>query len=203
MLEAQRERLKKWKSECLNIGITEDGTFRLGIGIPWNFTSNAYNMQTPNVYISKEDLDDPEIISEVLKHKITGCYISVALDDYSFLNKFVNLRDLAIKDGYRLSDLSFMRNLHECRMLYLHDAHLDNLDDVIETKKAHRVGYIYCLCLNDCKIKDISSILENEKLGYSEFIVITPQGSGEKQRWEGFKQDSRRFHIYEYVQKDK
>lgn len=202
MLEAQRERLKKWKSECLNIGITEDGMFRLGIGIPWNFTSNAYNMQTPNVYISKEDLNDPEIMSEIMKHKITGCYISVALDDYSFLNKLANLRDLAIKDGYRLSDLSFMRKLRECRMLYLHDVHLDNLDDVIETKKEHIPGYIYCLCLNDCKIKDISSILENEKLGYSEFVVITPQGSGEKQRWEGFKEGSRRFFFREYAPKN-
>lgn len=202
MLEEQRERLKKWEGEYLSIGITEGGLPRMAVGAPWNFTSNAYNMQTPNVYISKEDLDDPEIMSEILKHKITGCYISVALDDYSFLNKFVNLRDLAIKDGYRLSDLSFMRNLRECKMLYLHDAHLDNLDDVIETKKEHRVGYIHCLCLHDCKIKDISSILENEKLGYSEFIIITPQGSDEKQRWEGFKEGSRRFFFHEYVPKN-
>lgn len=202
MLEEQRERLKNRDGEYLSIGITEGGLPCMAIGVPWNFTSNAYNMQTPSIYISKEDLNDPEIMSEILKHEITGCYISVTLDDYSFLNQFVHLRDLSIKHGHRLTDLSFMRNLHECRMLYLHDVRLENLNDVIETKKEYKTRYVYCLCLNNCMIKDISSILENDRLGYSEFIVFTPQGSGEKQRWEGFRQGSRRFCFCEYVPKD-
>ena len=175
----------------MSIGITEGGLPRSVIGVPWNFTSNAYNMMTPNVYIAKEDLNNEEIMAQISKYKVIGCYISVPLDDYSFLKSFVYLRDLAIKNGHMMSDLSFMRNLHECRMLYLHGVHLSNLDDV------------YCLCLNDCRIDDLSSVLENERLGYSEFIVITPQGSGEKKRWEGFKRDSRHFHVFEYVPKDK
>lgn len=93
MLEEQRERLKNRDGEYLSIGITEGGLPRLAIGVPWNFTFNAYNMQTPNIYISKEVLNDPEIMSEILKHKITGCYISVTLDNYSFLSQFVHFRD--------------------------------------------------------------------------------------------------------------
>ena len=203
MLEEQRKRLKNRDGEYLSIGITEGGLPRSAIGVPWNFTSNAYNMLTPNVYIEKEDLNDEEIMAEIMKHKVVGCYISVPLEDYSFLRSFVYLGDLAIENGYMLSDISFMRELHDCRMLYLHGAHLENLDDVIETKKIIKTRYVYCLCLNNCKIDDISSVLENERLGYSEFIVITPQGSGEKQRWKGFKQGSRRFNIREYVPKDK
>lgn len=203
MIEEQRERLKNNDSEYLSIGITDGGLPRSAIGVPWNFTSNAYSMMTPNVYIAKEDLNDEQIMAEILKYKVIGCYISVPLDDYSFLKSFVYLRDLAIKNGHKMSDVSFMRELHECRMLYLHGVHLSNLDDVIETKKLAKTRYVYCLCINDCQIDDISSVLENERLGYSEFIVITSQGSGEKQRWEGFKRDSRHLHVYEYVPKDK
>ena len=203
MLEEQRERLKNRDSEYLSIGITEGGLPRSAIGVPWNFTLNAYNMMTPNVYMEKEDLNDAEIMAEIMKYKIIGCYISVPLEDYSFLKNFVYLRDLAIKNGYMLSDISFMRELHDCRMLYLHEAHLVNLDDVIETKKLIKSRYVYCLCLNNCKIDDISSVLENERLGYSEFIVISPQGSGEKQRWEWFKQGSRRFFFREYAPSQK
>ena len=72
MLEEQRERLKNRDSEYLSIGITEGGLPRSAIGVPWNFTSNAYNMMTPNVYMEKEDLNDAEIMAEIMKYKIIG-----------------------------------------------------------------------------------------------------------------------------------
>lgn len=201
MTEAEYKKLLNWKSKDISIGISENGGFRCAIGIPWNKTSNAYKMQTPNVWITKDDLSDSDIMNEISKHEVTGCYISTPLDDYSFLEGFPMLQDLSIKNGYTIKDLSFIRKLKECIMFFLHGARLRNLDDIVETKKEARIRYMLCLGLHSCEIDDISSALNNEKQYYSEFLIWMPQGSNEKERWKNFKQGSRGFHIYEYVPK--
>ena len=203
MIDKQRKLLEERQSKYLSIGITEGGQTRAAIGIPWDKTTNSYNMKTPNVYISKEDLADPEIMSLISKYEVIGCYISVPMDEYSFLENFPNLMDLMIIKATKLTDLSFMRSLKECRMLYLRDAKLKNLNDIIDIKKEGKIRYVICLGLDTCEIEDISSVLENEDLFYSEFLIWTPKGSGERDRWKGFKQDSKNFKIYEYIPKEK
>lgn len=202
MIESEYKRLIENTSEYLSIGITEKGEPCYAIGIPWSKTSNAYNMRTPNIYIDKDDLNDSDITNELSKHEVTGCYISTSLDDYSFLEGFPILQDLSIKNGYTIRNLSFMRKLKECRMFFLHGAHLKNLDDIVEAKKKAKIRYMLCLGLHSCEIDDISSVLNNEKQYYSEFLIWVPHGSNEKERWKNFKQGSRGFHIYEYVPKN-
>ena len=56
--------------------------------IPWDKTSNAFNMRTPNIYIAPEDLQNQEIMSQIAKKKVDGCYIFEELKDYTFLKEF-------------------------------------------------------------------------------------------------------------------
>lgn len=63
MQEEFMKRLEGKKADYIYLGITEDGKSRLTIPIPWEQTAHAMNMLTPNVYLSKEEVSDPEIIS--------------------------------------------------------------------------------------------------------------------------------------------
>lgn len=199
MLQSEWEKLIAWQDKPISLGINETGVQRAMAGIPWNNMSIAYSMKTPNVYLAEEDIDNPVIMAELHRHMLVGCYISTPMEDYSFLKDFPHLQDLSIKNGHNLRDLSFMRGLKECRMLFLHGAKLQNMNDVIETKKEAGIRYVTCIGLHTCEIEDISSILENERLSFREFSIWTPVGRGEKERWENFKKGSRRFHIYEYT----
>lgn len=61
MIKSERDKLNNRDSEYLSIGITSDGAPRGSIGVSWEKTAHAFNMRTPNVYLSPEDLRDEEM----------------------------------------------------------------------------------------------------------------------------------------------
>ena len=85
MLESERNKLNNRESEYLSIGITQGGVPRVTIGVPWEATAHAFNMRTPNVYLSPEDLQDEEVMVLIESYKVIGCYIWAPLTDYGFL----------------------------------------------------------------------------------------------------------------------
>lgn len=99
MIKAQYDKLKSRSSEYLSIGITSGGEPRNTIGVPWEGTAHAFNMRTPDVYLSPEDLQDEEIMQLLESYKVIGCYIWVALEDYNLLARFKDLQDINIKLG--------------------------------------------------------------------------------------------------------
>ena len=67
------------------------------VGILWESTANSFNLRTPDVFLSREDIPNTEIMSLLKSYIVNGCYIWVSLDDYSFLTCFKDLEDINIK----------------------------------------------------------------------------------------------------------
>ena len=184
MTENQRQRLKDHKSKFLNIGVTKNGEGYDIIGVPWEKTVNAFNMHTPDVYLSSDDLKNEELMNELLEYEVLGFYSWVPLDDYSFLSRFTFLRDISIMHAEGLSDLDFMRELYDCRMLYIEDAKLENIDVLIDLNKRGKgiLTSLMCVGLLNCDVEDVSAF-ERERTDFSEFLVWEYEGKNEKEKW--------------------
>ena len=184
MTENQRQRLNDHKSKFLNIGVTKNGEGYDIIGVPWEKTVNAFNMHTPDVYLSSDDLKNEELMNELLEYEVLGFYSWVPLDDYSFLSRFTFLRDISIMHAEGLSDLDFMRELYDCRMLYIEDAKLENIDVLIDLNKRSKgiLTSLMCVGLLNCDVEDVSAF-ERERTDFSEFLVWEYEGKNEKEKW--------------------
>lgn len=181
MIQSQREKLNSYPHERLSIGITQDGEPRRSISIPWEYTSNAYNMRTPDVYLSPDDLAGEEVWAELGRFRINGCYIFCPLEDYGFLNRLTELEDLCIRGGGALRDLRFLRRMPGWFQLHVEDAVLENLDDLFPNGPRKGIHSI-CVCLSGCTVKDISA-LTNPDIRLSELVILAPQGSDDRERW--------------------
>lgn len=182
MLASEREKLENREISYVNIGISENGE---GYGITpvfWKSTATAFNMCRPNVYISPKDLLDEEILSLLQKFHVKGCYIYCDVDDYSFLNKFNDIYDLTIYNGANLKDLSFMKHLTKCELLTLMNANLENLDEIADLRNAQGLTTPRKLTLYNCKISDISSLIDSKRF-FSELIICNPKDRDERARW--------------------
>lgn len=198
MIETERNKLNSRKSEYLSIGITPGGMCLTAVGIPWETTASAYNMRIPDVYLSPEDLQDEEMMRLLESYKVIGCYIWTPLDDYSFLARFKDLQDICIYYGDAIRNLDFLSELYDCRMLYLHNAKLKNLDVIVEVKKKSKdsFGCLKCIGLDTCEVKDLS-VFKTEKVQFLEFLVWKPKGSNEKGRWNVISAMTKRYYEYE------
>lgn len=197
MITSEREKLRNKDSDYLSIGITSGGFPRMSVGIPWVATVHAYNMRTPDVYLSPEDLQDEELMRVFKSYKVIGCYIWVPLDDYSFLARFRELQDINIKNGDAITNLDFLSELYECRMLCLQNAKLKNLDVIVEVKKNSTAmfGCLRCIGLDNCVVEDLS-VFETEKVHFSEFLIWMPEGSNERSRWNVVSAGTRRYYEF-------
>lgn len=197
MIASEREKLRKKDSEYLSIGITSGGVPRMSVGIPWEATAHAYNMRTPDVYLSPEDLQDEELMRVFESYKVIGCYIWAPLDDYSFLARFKELQDINIKNGDAITNLDFLSELYECRMLYLQNAKIKNLDVIVDVKKNSTAmfGCLRCIGLDNCVVEDLS-VFETEKVHFSEFLIWMPEGSNERSRWNVVSAGTRRYYEF-------
>ena len=86
MLLSEREKLFNRTEKTVSIGITAGGVPRTVVHVPWESTAHAFNMRTPNVYLSPEDVADGEILAKLCTFRVIGCYIWVPLSEYSFLS---------------------------------------------------------------------------------------------------------------------
>ena len=197
MLESERNKLNNRESEYLSIGITQGGVPRVTIGVPWEATAHAFNMRTPNVYLSPEDLQDEEVMVLIESYKVIGCYIWAPLTDYGFLARFKDLQDINIKNGDAICNLGFLSELYDCRMLYMQNAKLKNLNMIVEVKKNSTAmfGCLRCIGLDNCNIEDIS-VFETEKVHFSEFLIWKPEGTNERDRWNRVSAGTKRYYEY-------
>lgn len=197
MIESEREKLNALESEHISIGINDTGVSRMSISIPWEHTAHAYNMRLPKIYITPDDLYDEALMDKICSYKVIGCYIWSDLDDYSFLSRFIDLQDLNILNGTKVENLDFLSELCECRMMFLRNAKLKNLNTIVEVKKKSKAmfGCLRCIGLDNCTVEDIS-IFETEKVIFSEFLIWMPEGSNEKDRWTIVSAGTRRYYEF-------
>lgn len=201
MLTSEIEKLSNRAGTYASIGITEKGEPIRTIGVPWETTAHAFNMRLPDVYIAPEDLKDEEIMKKISSCKVIGCYIWQPLADYGFLASFPDLQDINIKNGDSLRNLDFLSELHECRMLYLQNAKLSDLNVLVNVKKYSKAmfGCLGCVGLDNCSVGDLS-VFETENVQFSEFLIWMPEGSNQRNRWDVISARIKRY--YEFHKED-
>lgn len=194
-MKTLKEQLETYSHQYLSIGITQDGSRRNSISVPWSRTASAYNMKTPDIYMTDADLHDPEIRALLSQYHINGFYTFCPMEDYSILEEFPEIWDLFILYGQNLHDLSFLLKMPQLFMLYVQDAHLPDLDPLFRVKPEAISFYSRCVGFGGCTIGDVSRLEElDERL--SELVVFCPEGSNERSRWE--KARTLDFTYYEY-----
>lgn len=194
MTESQREKLNSYPSKYLSIGITEDGEPRFSGWVPWDSMADAFNMRTPQIFFSPEDLTDEAIWAELSRFHINGCYIYCPLTDYSFLERLPQLQDITIFQGYALRDLRFLRKMDDWFQLNIEDAVLENLDDLFPDGPRPGI-HSYCVCLSGCTVKDFSALVQ-PGIYLSELVILAPEGSNDRDRWKAVRCGKYTYHEY-------
>ena len=189
MLKSEFEKLAEKENCYIGIGITEKGETVSSFPIPWQMTSNAMNMKLPDIFISKEDIFDEQVMSMIKKCKVVGCYIFVPLDSYDFLSEFIELMDLNILCGENIENLDFLPNLQKLKMLYLEDVKVENIDILIEMRQREEDIFkraMNCVGLYNCEIEDISAF-GGDYPKFVEFNVWNSKKRNERERWKCIK----------------
>lgn len=189
MLKTEWEKLSGKENCYIGIGITESGETVSSFPVPWEMTSSAMNMKLPDIFISKEDICDSQIMSRIRKNKVVGCYIFVPLLSYDFLSSFSELMDLSIFYGENIENLDFISNLQNLKMLYIEDAKVKNIDILIEMRCRDKDIFkraVNCVGLYNCEIGDISAF-NGDYPKFTEFNVWNPQNRNERTKWKCVK----------------
>lgn len=194
MIESQREKLNAYPHKYLSLGITADGAPRFSGWVPWQSMGNAFNMRSPEIFLSPGDLADEALWAELGRFRINGCYIFCPLDDYSFLERLPQLQDLTIHQGGTLRDLRFLRRMDDWFQLHIEDAVLEDLSDLFPDGPRKRIRS-YCVCLSGCTVRDISA-LEDPGIYLSELVILMPEGSRDRERWQAVR--CGKYTYYEY-----
>ena len=183
MLQDQYEKLVKTAEEngYLSIGVNADGTPVKGGIIPWERTVSAFNMRPPQLTVSAADLNDVTVTGLLEKCRVVGCYIFEGLDDYSFIEKLGDIRDLFILHGDKIKDLYFLRQLRDLFMFYIEDASLPDLRPLIEVCGEGAGGPGKCFGFRNCRVEDTSA-LKDIRFTLSELLIWPAEGDS-AERW--------------------
>lgn len=195
MQTQQKEKLLSMRGGYLSIGITRDGAPAGCIPVPWEKTAHAYAMKLPDVYLTPGDVSDDSIMDILRESHVVGCYIWTPLEDYRFLSCFTELRDVSIREGDGIRDLEFLRPLTECRLLFLQNAKLQNLDVILEAtqKKGGLWRPFSCVALYDCTVEDTSRFAAEEH-GFSEFLIWQRGGARGQSDYSAIRANTKRYY---------
>lgn len=184
-----------WEGEYLSIGITESGESVKSIWVPWKHDTNAYNMKTPDLWLSPEEVLDPAVLEKLGRCTVVGCYCFAPMENYSFLENFPHLCDLRIFSGKNLRDLSFMKGMEKWFQLHIEDASLEDLSPAFPENWREKGLHSYCVAFVGCKIRDISPMVR-EDIRLSELLICQPEGTNEKERWKPVRAGTYRYFEY-------
>lgn len=112
---------------CIMINTNRIDLKNYSLGCPWKYDVTAYNFRFPEEVIAVSDIDKIDYFED-----IQSLVISCDLENYDFIAKMINLRQLYIYSGNNLQDISFVRNLNALSHLYIADSHIDSLDPLKE-----------------------------------------------------------------------
>ena len=195
MVKSQKEKLLNLAGGPISIGIINAGEMPKVVPIPWEGATQSFEVRQPDVYLTARDLNNAEILNLLDLSRVVGCYIWAPIEDYSIISRFEYLEDLCIKNADFMQNLNFLSSLKCCKMLYLQGAKLNDLNKIIELKKANKENFKYlsCIALDNCEIEDVS-IFEKEEIHFIEFLVYKSKGKNEKSRWKNVSAVRRRYY---------
>ena len=200
MTEERRVSLKAWEGKYLSVGITEAGQPVKSIWVPWKHDANAYNMKTPDLWLSPEEITDPAVLECLNRCRVVGCYCFAPLASYSFLENFPHLWDLRIFEGKNLRDLSFMKGMGEWFQLHIEDAPLEDLSAAFLENWKEKGLHSCCVAFVGCRIRDISPMLRDD-IRLNELLICQPEGTAEKERWKPVRARTYRYLEYRKAKK--
>ena len=99
--------------------------------MPWRHDATCYNFRKPEVFIS-----DDEMITNPMD--VETLVVTADLNDYRFIAKMKNLRQLYLYNAKNLTNLSFMEELIYLRQICIMHSEvrcLDGLDVLLSNKK--------------------------------------------------------------------
>lgn len=102
-------------------------------GMPWDNDSICYNFNMPDEFVL-----DTEISQIPDMKEIETLVIVCKLDDYGFISKMENLRQLYIYSGENITELDFLENLVNLTQLYIADSHVTSLDKLVRLTRKQK-----------------------------------------------------------------
>ena len=198
MQKAEYGKLLSLAGERISIGITPSGKPQKTVPIIWEGATQSFEMQPPGVYLTAKDLKNSEILSLLDATKVVGLYIWEPLEDYSFISHFKYLEDISIKSADALSNLNFLKGLDFCKMLYLQNANLENLNTIIEIKKQNKENFklLSAVALDNCKVGDLSAF-EEEEIIFIEFLIFEHKSVANKNLYKNISAARKRYYTYD------
>lgn len=200
MTEERKVSLEACQGQYLSIGITESGEPVKSIWVPWKHDTNAYNMKTPDLWFSPEEILDSSVTEKLSRCRVVGCYCFAPMENYAFLGNFPHLCDLRIFAGKNLRDLSFMKGMREWFQLHIEDACLEDLSPAFPANWREKGLRSYCVAFVGCRIRDISPMVR-EDIRLSELLICQPEGTAEKERWKPVRAGTYRYFEYRNIKK--
>ena len=90
-----------------------------------------------------------------------------------------------------------MGNLYHCRMLYLHNARLENLDVILKLnrRKENLFEWLSCVTLVNCEVDDLSGFEQKEHY-FTEFLVWEAVGNRSAKRWNVVNAATRKYYKF-------
>lgn len=149
--------------------------------MPWKGDAPCYNFNVPNEHFRADEIDKAGDKSEI-ETLVIGC----GLPDHSFISQMINLRQLYIYSGEKLSDLSFIEGLVYLRQLYIAESHITSLQPLaaLAAEKSrlynespkdieHMLKYVFeAVCIRSDHLDRIpSDLADSDVLHTREFII--------------------------------
>lgn len=108
---------------------------KCSFGFPWKHDSTCYNFNMPDECVAVENINEIEPYD--LETLVIGC----DLNDYSFIENMINLRQLYIYSGANIVSLDFVKNLSYLRQLYIVDSRITSLKPLVSMIQQRKIRY--------------------------------------------------------------
>lgn len=102
-------------------------------GFPWHHDANCFNFKAPTEFILSENINN---IANPLD--VTTLVLGCDMDDYGFISKMSNLRQLYIYAGSNLVDLDFIRELTNLNQICIKESRISSLNALVEMLNAKK-----------------------------------------------------------------
>lgn len=102
-------------------------------GFPWDYDANCYNFKIPTEFVLNTDVHN---ITNPLE--ITTIVLGCDFDNYDFISKMTNLRQLYIYSGKNIVNLDFIKELINLNHIYISESGIIELDGLVELLKMQK-----------------------------------------------------------------
>lgn len=103
-------------------------------GFPWDHDSHCYNFKTPTELVLASEVKGINNPLEI-ETLVIGC----DLEDYSFISRMENLKQLYVYAGKNIENLEFIQGLVKLNQLYISESKIQALDDLVELMRKQKL----------------------------------------------------------------